>query len=529
MVLVLKIKYGEDTRRLTVEHIPNFSQLVVLLRQLFTNLSEPFQIKYIDEDQDMITITSDLELKESVSVASVTSSSLGSPVLRLFVFGISKEAPKSETPKEAPKTEQPQNPFGNLGQLLNNPMIQGLLGNALSNPQMLQQFLNQFIGSLNQGNSGNQIPDISQLASLFQNLGLNPQQNEQSTAQQQQFQQGIGSLLGNPLLKDLLPQLLGAFGQQQQSQNTNNSGSSANSESDVHPGVVCDGCGGSISGIRYKCSACPDYDLCSACESKGGIHDSTHVFLKISKPQSVGRGCPYRRPWASPEKKFGRWGGKCGGGVNANPNSPQARYLARFVSDVSIEDGTNINPCQPFVKIWKMRNEGTTAWAVGTKLIFVGGDSLTPTTSIVVPPIEPTAEVDIAVDMVAPSKPGRYVAYWRLACPDGSRFGQRVWIDIIVPSEVEEEKVVVEETPKVATKMEIETPVVAVATPPPVEVVPEVVTPVISEPVQPAEQPISPQLQQLIDMGFHDKELNTKLLAKNNNDVLRTVQDLLNF
>ena len=86
MVLVLKIKFGEDTRRLTVEHVPNFSQLVVLLKQLFGNLREPFQIKYLDEDQDMITITSDLELKESVSVASVTQSSLGSPVLRLFVF-----------------------------------------------------------------------------------------------------------------------------------------------------------------------------------------------------------------------------------------------------------------------------------------------------------------------------------------------------------------------------------------------------------------------------------------------------------
>ncbi len=50
--------------------------------------------------------------------------------------------------------------------------------------------------------------------------------------------------------------------------------------STVHTHIICDGCGISpIVGFRYKCSQCPDYDLCQVCEAKG-IH-SEHIFIKI--------------------------------------------------------------------------------------------------------------------------------------------------------------------------------------------------------------------------------------------------------
>jgi next-to-BRCA1 protein 1 len=210
------------------------------------------------------------------------------------------------------------------------------------------------------------------------------------------------------------------------------------------------------------------------------------------------------------------------------------RHLARFVSDVSVEDGIFLNPGQTFVKIWKMRNEGTAPWAEGTRLLFVGGDKLSTVDSVVVPSIEPGAEVDIAIDMTAPSKPGRYVSYWRLVTADGSRFGQRVWTDVVVSLE-EKEKPATAATP---VSMDVEpTPPKTVETAKPVEATPPQVTepaPVqvsVPAPVveQPAVVPISPENQQLVEMGFIDKELNIRLLAKNNNDVLRTVQDLLNM
>jgi len=533
MVLVLKIKFGEDTRRLTVESAPAFAQLVVLVKQLFPNLQEPFQVKYEDEDRDLITITTDLELKECVNVSSVTQSSLGAPVLRLFLTAQAQKASPvpsvSAGKEEVPdgKAEQPQaqqNPFAAfanspLAQLLNNPAIMQMAGPLLNNPQLLQSMLSQFVSSM-----GTQSPSIPDLTKLFQGLGLNGAANEQQ--QQANPQQFFAQLFNNPMLQQFIPQMTSMFNNFAQNIPTGQPTASPSVKEEggdqVHPGVVCDGCGNGISGIRYKCSNCPDYDLCQACEAKGGVHDASHVFLKITKPVQHfgGRGCPYRRPWGDKERRCGRWGGWAvpkppTQEANAPTSPQQPRYFARFVADVTVEDGTNVNPDQSLVKIWKLRNESTVAWPENTRLAFVGGDKLTNVEAVAVPAVEPGAEVDIAVDMVAPSKPGRYVGYWRLAAPDGTRFGQRVWVDItVIPAETA--PAVPEPVSAPATTMEVEAPAPVATTPAPVAV-----------PEKPVEIPVSAEHQQLLDMGFLDRTLNMQLLAKNSNDVLRTVQDLL--
>jgi hypothetical protein len=52
----------------------------------------------------------------------------------------------------------------------------------------------------------------------------------------------------------------------------------------VHMGVACNGCENNpISGIRWKCLTCNDYDLCDACHASGA-HPSEHQMLKIEDP-----------------------------------------------------------------------------------------------------------------------------------------------------------------------------------------------------------------------------------------------------
>ncbi|CAF3964329.1 unnamed protein product [Rotaria sp. Silwood2] len=74
----------------------------------------------------------------------------------------------------------------------------------------------------------------------------------------------------------------------------------------VHPGVTCDGCQGSVVGNRYKCTECPDYDLCQACSDKN-LHPE-HNMIKLTRPFQHFFG-GHRRCGRGPFN-----GGRCGGG-----------------------------------------------------------------------------------------------------------------------------------------------------------------------------------------------------------------------
>jgi hypothetical protein len=64
--------------------------------------------------------------------------------------------------------------------------------------------------------------------------------------------------------------------------------------------------------------------------------------------------------------------------------------------------GSVVAPGQKFLKIWRMRNEGTAPWSEQTALSFVGGDLLGAPKAVLVGSVAPGAEVDLSVEMAAP-------------------------------------------------------------------------------------------------------------------------------
>jgi hypothetical protein len=114
------------------------------------------------------------------------------------------------------------------------------------------------------------------------------------------------------------------------------------------------------------------------------------------------------------------------------------KLMARFVRDVTMPDGSEIAPCSTFVKSWRVRNDGAKDWPDGCHLVCAGGDNLLPKNGddfVLRHPVPATAagdEVELSLELCAPSATGRHVGYFRLENPVGGYFGQRLWADIRV-------------------------------------------------------------------------------------------------
>ena len=66
-----------------------------------------------------------------------------------------------------------------------------------------------------------------------------------------------------------------------------NYGPMSMSISSIHSGIKCNSCGMEpIVGYRYKCSECPNYNLCERCEEKNNeVEFHQHDFIKIRNPK----------------------------------------------------------------------------------------------------------------------------------------------------------------------------------------------------------------------------------------------------
>ena len=103
-----------------------------------------------------------------------------------------------------------------------------------------------------------------------------------------------------------------------------------------------------------------------------------------------------------------------------------------YVADVTINDGTTFNPNAGFRKTWRIYNNGTCAWDSNYVLDFVSGDRMNGGAARVPGTVKPGQTVDISVDLTAPNRAGNYKGYWQMRSPQGSGFGQTIWVSIKV-------------------------------------------------------------------------------------------------
>jgi hypothetical protein len=112
---------------------------------------------------------------------------------------------------------------------------------------------------------------------------------------------------------------------------------------------------------------------------------------------------------------------------------------AAFVRDVTVPDGTVMNPGQTFTKTWELRNIGTCPWTKSYQLVFFSGEQMGAATTYAFSEDVPVGKaVRFSVPMTAPSAAGSYRGYWMFKNANGDLFGigaqanKPWWVDIRV-------------------------------------------------------------------------------------------------
>jgi hypothetical protein len=105
---------------------------------------------------------------------------------------------------------------------------------------------------------------------------------------------------------------------------------------------------------------------------------------------------------------------------------------AVFASDVTVPDGTIMEPGERFVKTWRILNNGTCAWNTSYKLVFLNGDSMGASTANVPLAVPVNSHGDISVTLTAPGDSGSYKGNWQLQNDKNQPFGSIVYVQIQV-------------------------------------------------------------------------------------------------
>jgi hypothetical protein len=128
--------------------------------------------------------------------------------------------------------------------------------------------------------------------------------------------------------------------------------------------------------------------------------------------------------------------------ASAGSNMPDCEDVgiiaAKFIKDVTIADGSKLEPGEYFTKTWRIQNVGTCTWNSDYKFVFASGDLMAGPAfqSLANSHVPPGAMLDVSVQLRAPDDPGSYRGYWRFLDSKGGDFGLTsggsVWVDIKV-------------------------------------------------------------------------------------------------
>lgn len=106
----------------------------------------------------------------------------------------------------------------------------------------------------------------------------------------------------------------------------------------------------------------------------------------------------------------------------------------KFLADLTVPDGSPVEPGARIDKQWLVRNNGTCDWDADYRLRLLGG--FPPLGAEIVQALFPAragAEVTLQIFFTAPAASNIYRSAWQAYDPQGNPFGETIYIEITVP------------------------------------------------------------------------------------------------
>jgi hypothetical protein len=122
------------------------------------------------------------------------------------------------------------------------------------------------------------------------------------------------------------------------------------------------------------------------------------------------------------------------------PTIPEVRPTATpvcadslsFLEDLTIPDGTQVNPGTLLDKRWLIKNSGSCNWDEDYRIKLISGADLGVSIEQALYPARSGSELALRIVFSAPQEPGYYQSAWQAFNPKDVPFGDPFFIEILV-------------------------------------------------------------------------------------------------
>jgi hypothetical protein len=114
-------------------------------------------------------------------------------------------------------------------------------------------------------------------------------------------------------------------------------------------------------------------------------------------------------------------------------STPECSNVLAYLEDVSVPDGSTIQPGAQVDKRWKLENSGSCNWDARYRLRLIAGPSLGVPSQQALYPARSGTQFTLQILFTAPNEPGTYRSAWQAYDPQGQAFGDPFFVEIQVP------------------------------------------------------------------------------------------------